>query len=89
MNKTRQIIEKALRRGTKIVSFLYDSKVRNVVIGVNDAIRGAPAWGIQENRAIRVSKSGREYMVGLVRNEDNPRQIKAFALDKIQNLSLV
>ena len=84
----RQLIEGVLPLGTRIVSFEYNGKARNVVVGVNAAIQGDPTWGTQVNRAIRKSDSGREYLVGLVRNEENPQQIKAFALDKIKNLSL-
>lgn len=76
-------IESILKGGTRIVSFDYDGKRRNVLIGANEIEAQGP-WGEQLNRAIRVNK-GRKFLVARVQND--PVQIKAFALDKILNPS--
>lgn len=76
-------ILKILDKGTKIVRFTYDNKLRNVLIGTSDAL-DEPRWGKVENRAIR-SHNGKKFLVGLD-NLDN-RQIKSFELSKIQNPS--
>ena len=76
-------ILKILDKGTRIVRFTYDNKLRNVLIGTSDAL-DEPRWGKVENRAIR-SHNGKKFLVGLD-NLDN-RQIKSFELSKIQNPS--
>lgn len=86
---TEQAINSILPKGTRIVSFDYNRRAHNVLVGANDAIAGSPAWGTQINRAFRVSRSGRKYLVGLVRNEGKGRVIKTFALENISNLSLL
>lgn len=89
MNKTRQIIEKALRRGTVAISFLYNGKARNAMLGCGCITEGNPVFGKQINRAIRLH-NGREYLVLKTNNEDTAdgHAIKTFALDKISALSL-
>ena len=81
MNKA---VNDILAFGTKIVSFDYDGKRRNVLIGSNIGSR-IPPWGKVESRAVRVH-GGRKYLVGIVNNEGK-RIPKTFAMDKIQNPS--
>ena len=76
-------ILKILEKGTRIVRFEYNGKLRNVLIGTSDAL-DEPRWGTVENRAIR-SHNGKKFLIG-IDNLDN-RQIKSFELSKIQNPS--
>lgn len=78
-----QAIQSILDQGTKIVSFDYHGKRRNVLIGANEISAQGP-WGDQLNRAIRVHR-GRKYLVARVQNDVVP--IKAFPLDLIENPS--
>jgi hypothetical protein len=77
-------INKILEGGTKIVSFDYAGKRRNVLVGASDCAYQGP-WGNQENRAIR-SNGGKLYLVARV-NNDKAAAIKCFDLDKIENPS--
>jgi hypothetical protein len=79
-------LEKIVASGTKIVSFKYNDRVRNVLVGSNLAGTGVPTWGHQANRALRVH-DGKTYLVGLCMNEGRAGVVKTFALDKIQNPS--
>lgn len=76
-------ILKILEKGTRIVRFEYNGKLRNVLIGTSDAL-DEPRWGNVENRAIR-SHNGKKFLIG-IDNLDN-RQIKSFELSKIENPS--
>jgi hypothetical protein len=76
-------ILKILEKGTRIVRFEYNGKLRNVLIGTSDAL-DEPRWGKVENRAIR-SHNGKKFLIG-IDNLDN-RQIKSFELSKIENPS--
>lgn len=82
MNNIENAINNILKAGTKIVSFDYDGKRRNVLIGAKEVENQGP-WGVQLNRAIRENK-GRKFLVARVQNE-GAETIKAFALDKIEN----
>ena len=75
-------INEILARGTRIVSFTYDNKRRNVLVGDKGAaFQGV--WGRQMNRAIRVNGS-RKFLIARPMNDDTA-PFKAFALDKIEN----
>ena len=76
-------ILKILEKGTRIVRFEYNGKLRNVLIGTSDAL-DEPRWGIVENRAIR-SHNGKKFLIGIDNND--ARQIKSFELSKIENPS--
>lgn len=84
MSKMENAVSKLLNYGTRIVSFDYDGKRRNVLIGSSASMK-PPVWGHVENPAIR-SHSGRKYLVGLVNNEGS-RKFKTFNLSKIRNPS--
>lgn len=84
MKKIEKALTEILEAGTRIVSFEYHGKTRNVLVGSNQAL-AAPVWGKVENRAIREHR-GQKYLVGLVANE-GPRQFKTFKLNEIENLS--
>lgn len=76
--------EKIVAFGTKIVSFKYEGKPRNVLVGSRKA-DGIPIWGRQVNRAIR--KNGeRTFLTGL--DNLDGRQFKVFAAAKIRSLSV-
>lgn len=77
-------VNSILAFGTKIVSFDYEGKRRNVLIGSKVGLKNPP-WGHVENRAMR-SHNGRKYLVGLVNNEGR-RTFKTFNVDKIKNPS--
>lgn len=85
MSTLRKSIETAISKGTRIVSFDYDNKTRNVLVGSNEAISGTPVWGKQINRAVRIH-NGKEYLIAKCNNENGQHPIKAFELSKIQNL---
>jgi hypothetical protein len=85
MKNLEQSILNILRRGTKIVSFDYNGKARNVLIGAKE-IEKQGTWGEQLNRAIRVH-GGVKYLVARVQNEGPTPTIKAFQLDLIENPS--
>jgi len=84
MTNIEQAIKKILDGGTKIVSFTYDGKARNVLIGAN-ACGTQGVWGEQINRAVR-KYNGKKYLVARVMN-DKDSCIKCFNLDKIFNPS--
>jgi hypothetical protein len=83
--KIETAIENILKTGTKIVSFNYHGKPRNVLVGSNQALR-EPVWGRMLNRAIR-SHLGVRYLVGLDNNDS--RQFKTFKLSEIEAPSFV
>lgn len=87
MNDIVEAADRIVQGGTKIVSFLYAGKVRNVLVGSNAAL-GRPRWGRMVNRAIRQYR-GNDYLVGLVNNEGAPRTFKTFRVDKIEEPSFV
>lgn len=72
-------ILKILEKGTRIVRFEYNGKLRNVLIGTSDAL-DEPRWGTVENRAIR-SHNGKKFLVAL--DNLSSHKIKTFDLDKI------
>ena len=74
-------ILKILEKGTRIVRFEYNGKLRNVLIGKNI---DEPRWGKVENRAI-LSHNGRKYLLAVDNNDAHT--VKNFALDNIQNPS--
>lgn len=89
MNSTQQIIDNAVAaRGARIVSFFYDGKPRNAVVGYKGENMGHRVWGTHVSRSI-VSHRGKLYLTAKTNNEkDSPdgHAYKAFALDKIENL---
>ena len=85
MSKIEKAVNKILNSGTKIVSFDYDGKRRNALIGSSASLQ-PPVWGHVENRAIR-SHGGRKYLVALVNNESDGRRFKTFNISKIKNAS--
>lgn len=74
-------LNRILARGTRIVSFDYDGKARNVLVGSKRAAEGTPVWGSNLNRAIR-EHGGQRYLLAIDNNDDHT--IKTFALDKIE-----
>jgi len=85
-NEIENKINQILKRGTRVVSFDYHGKRRNVLVGASQ-IANDGVWGVQENRAIR-KHNGKSYLVGIV-NNDHAATVKCFALDKISNPSAV
>ena len=99
-NKNTMSIEKAvediLPKGTRIVSFKYHGKVRNVTVGVNieKAFEkaGTPIQGVRDsgltpiNKAIYKNKKGRKLLRAKVQN-DSSAVIKNFFLDEIEDFS--
>ena len=88
MSILRQSIEKVLEKGTRIMSFDYDGKRRNVLVGSTHIELGSPIWGEQVNRAIRTHK-GKEFLIAECNNEGANRPIKAFELSKISAPSIL
>ena len=84
MTNIEQKIKEILARGTRIVSFDYNGKRRNVLVGDKGAAFQGQ-WGVQKDRAIRENGS-RKYLIARPMN-DNTAPFKAFALDKIENPS--
>lgn len=86
MNKQNMVdaVNRIVAKGTRIVSFNYSGKPRNVLIGSNRAL-GQPRWGKVVNRGLREYR-GKLYAVGYVNNESK-RTFKTFALDKIEDPS--
>lgn len=84
MTVIEQKVQKIVENGTKIVSFKYGGKPRNVLVGSKMATE-SPVWGTQENRGIR--KNGRRvYLCGL--DNLDGRRFKVFQSAKIRNLSV-
>lgn len=83
---TQEQIEKILKLGTRCVSFDYNDKRRNVLVGASE-IANQGVWGNQLNRAIRMH-NGQAYLVGIV-NNDNESHVKCFNLKHISNPSPV
>jgi hypothetical protein len=77
-------INDILAFGTKIVSFDYDGKRRNVLVGSKVGL-DSPRWGHVVSRGVR-RHGNRHYIVGLVNNEGQ-RNYKTFAVDKVLNPS--
>lgn len=76
-------VEKILKKGTRVVSFDYHGRRRNVIVGCS-ACQKQPTWGNQVNRGIREYR-GRKYLVGKPMNDGTP--YKVFLLDDIENPS--
>ena len=75
-------VDAILSKGTRVVSFVYGNKVRNVLVGANAAAEGTPRWGETLNRALRVN--GRDlFLVGIDNNDGHT--IKTFNILKIEN----
>ena len=70
--------------GTRVVSFVYKGKVRNVIVGAN-LPNGGPDWGRPLSRSL-VAHKGNIYLIPRVRN-DTEANYKAFDLEKIENFS--
>ena len=79
-------IENMIKRGTSIVSFTYDGKRRNAVIGIKRAMQGTPKWGFQTSRAIRNYRN-EDYLVCQMNNDGPFYPIKTFKISKISNPS--
>lgn len=86
MTNIEQKINEILRKGTRFVSFKYNDKVRNVLVGDKGAAFQGP-WGFQRDRAIR-ENGARKYLIARPMNDDSA-PFKAFALDKIENPSAI
>lgn len=85
--KIAQAIDVILAQGTQIVSFDYDGKRRNVLVGSNEGLK-KPAWGRVVNRAMR-QQGNKNYLVGRVQNEGEGKVYKTFSFAKIRNPSFV
>jgi len=72
-------------KGTRVVSFTYKNKTRNVIVGAHLPNRRAPWRGSKLITRSLVSYKGGTYLVPRVMN-DNPKW-KAFDVTKIENFS--
>lgn len=79
----RAITDRICRRGTLIVSFIYDNIPRNVLLGAKVA-DDYPAWGEHLNY-ILTKHNGKFYIAGIDQNRGD--EVKIFDVAKIQNPS--
>ena len=77
------VTEAIASKGTRIVSFDYDGKSRNVLLGAM-AADDYPAYGQKVNPILTVHQ-GKKYIAGVDNNDG--RQVKVFSVDKIRNPS--
>ena len=75
--------EKILKNGTRIVSFRYDGKLRNVLLGSYRADYYTP-WGTALNEML-TEHNGKLFIAGVDNNDG--RIVKVFDVAKIENPS--
>lgn len=84
-NKMAKSLARITENGTKVVSFKYHGKPRNVMIGTTEASRFVPPWAIQKSPSVvKDTASQKHYLVGTENNLPTGRETKIFSMSKIR-----